>query len=97
MEEKNKFEKPSTEGHECEGKEVTANSWLVFTLLATYSAPNMSFMTCLYFLHRLNYKTKCCSCSQSNQSETTQMYVEMPVPPDKSRLNDHVEMFLNTS
>ena len=49
------------------------------------------------FGFKLTHSTKCCSCSHGNQSQTTQMYVEVPVPQDNSNLNDKVEEHLNTS
>ena len=49
------------------------------------------------FGFKLTHSTKCCSCSHGNQSQTTQMYVEIQVPHDNSNLNDKVEEYLNTS
>ena len=48
------------------------------------------------FGFKITHSTKCCSCNHINQSETTQMYLEIPVPPDNSNLNEYVEEFLNT-
>ena len=49
------------------------------------------------FGFKLTHSTICCSCNHGNQSQTTQMYVEIPVPQDNSNLNDKVEEQLNTS
>ena len=43
------------------------------------------------------HSTKCTSCKHVNQSVTTQIYVELQVPPDGSNLNDYVEEFFNAS
>ena len=51
----------------------------------------------LTFSFKITHSTTCCGCNQIHQSETTQMYVELPVPPDNSSLNDYVEEHLNTS
>ena len=45
----------------------------------------------------MTHATKCCFCNHVNQSETTQMYIELQVPPDDTNLNDSVEDFLNSS
>ena len=49
------------------------------------------------FGFKITHSTSCCSCNNVNQSETTQMYIELQVPPDNSNLNDHIEDYLNTS
>ena len=49
------------------------------------------------FGFKITHSTKCCFCGHINQSETTQMYLEIPVPPDNSSLNDYVEEHLNSS
>ena len=43
------------------------------------------------------HSTKCSSCKHVNQSVTTQIYVELQVPPDGSNLNDSIEEFFNAS
>ena len=48
------------------------------------------------FGFKMTHSTTCCSCNNVNQSETTQIYVEIPVPPDNSSLNDYVESYFNT-
>jgi hypothetical protein len=51
----------------------------------------------LYQIFSLNmiYSTTCLSCGKVSESETNQLYVEMDVPPDGSKLNEHVEKQLN--
>ena len=49
------------------------------------------------FGFKITHSTKCCSCRNVNQSETTQMYVELQVPPDGSDLKTHLEEFFNAS
>ena len=49
------------------------------------------------FGFKITHSTKCCGCGQINKSETTRMYLEIPVPPDNSNLNDYVEDYLNSS
>ena len=39
--------------------------------------------------------TKCCACDNVNISKTAQLYIEIPVPPDNSNLNEYVEEFFN--
>jgi hypothetical protein len=51
----------------------------------------------LGFGFKITHSTKCCSCNQVNQSETTQMFIEFQVPPDGSNLNDYIEDYFNTS
>ena len=50
----------------------------------------------LPFSFQITHSTVCCSCNQVHQSETRQVYIEMPVPPANSRLNDYIEEYLNT-
>ena len=47
------------------------------------------------FAFELTHSSKCVSCQHENMSETTQMYLEMPVPPNDSDLKDYVEDYLN--
>ena len=49
------------------------------------------------FGFKITHSTKCCSCNNVNQSETTQIYVEIPIPPYNSSLNDYFEEYFNTS
>lgn len=53
----------------------------------------------VYFLlvFKTTHSTSCSSCQHINQSETSQMYVELQVPLDNSNLNDLVEEYFNTS
>ena len=53
----------------------------------------------VYFVFRfeITHSTSCCSCNHINQSETTQMYVELQVPSDNSNLSDCIEEFFNSS
>ena len=39
--------------------------------------------------------TKCISCGNKNQSELNQLYIEMDVPPNNSKLNEFVEECFN--
>ena len=50
-----------------------------------------------HFGFKITHSTTCCACNHINQSDTLQMYAEIPVPPDGSNLNDYVEEFFNTS
>ena len=47
----------------------------------------------LYF--KITHSTTCLSCNHVQGSETTQMFVEMPVPPDNTSLDNHVSNHLN--
>ena len=49
------------------------------------------------FGFKLTHSTSCCACKNVNQSETTQIYLEIPVPPDNSNLNDYIESYFNSS
>ena len=51
----------------------------------------------LTFSYKITHSTTCCGCKQIYQSETSQMYVELPVPPHNSCLNDYVEEHFNAS
>ena len=50
---------------------------------------------CSSFNFKVTHSTKCSSCENVNTSETTQLYIEIPVPPDNSNLNNFVEKFFN--
>ena len=50
-----------------------------------------------FFGFKMTHATKCCLCNRVNQSETTQMYIELQVPSDDTNLNESVEDFLNSS
>ena len=41
--------------------------------------------------------TMCLSCKHRNESEQSQMYLEMEVPPDGSELSDYLEEMINES
>ena len=41
--------------------------------------------------------TMCLSCKHRNESEQSQIYLEMEVPPDGSELSDYVEEMINES
>ena len=47
------------------------------------------------FSFTLTHSTECQSCKHRNVSETTQLYIEIPVPPSNSDLKDYVEHFLS--
>ena len=49
------------------------------------------------FGFNITHSTECCSCNFVNQSETTQMYLELPVPPNDSNLNEYIEDYFNGS
>ena len=53
--------------------------------------PDVSSLFCFSLTH----SSKCDSCGIENTPETTQMYLELDVPPDGSDLKIHVENFLN--
>ena len=44
---------------------------------------------------QLTHSTECLSCKHKIHSETTQLYLDLPVPPSNSNLKDYVEDFLN--
>ena len=48
------------------------------------------------FYFKITHSTSCNSCKRVYQSETTQLYVELPVPPNNSSLNDYIEEYFNT-
>ena len=50
----------------------------------------------LSFQFKITHSTSCDSCNHVNQSETSQIYVELPVPPNNSSLNDQLEEYFNT-
>ena len=52
---------------------------------------------CSILHYRLLHSTKCVGCECSFSSETLQMYLDVPVPPDGSRLNDYLEEYFNQS
>ena len=45
----------------------------------------------------LLHSTTCIACNQRNTSETFQMFIELPVPPNGTSLNSYVEEHLNQS
>ena len=47
------------------------------------------------FAFELTYSSRCLSCQHEINSETTQMYLEMTVPPNDSDMKDYVEDYLN--
>ena len=47
------------------------------------------------FAFELTYSSRCLSCQHEIISETTQMYLEMTVPPNDSDMKDYVEDYLN--
>ena len=47
------------------------------------------------FSFRLTHSSRCLSCGYENSSETSQMYLEMTVPPDGTALKLQVEEYLN--
>ena len=50
-------------------------------------------LSCFGF--NITHSTICLSCRQFKHSETTQMYVELQVPPNDSNLNEYVEEYFN--
>ena len=50
-----------------------------------------------YFGFQVTHSTTCCACNQTNEHETTQMYVELDVPPDGCELTKSIDDYLNTS
>ena len=47
------------------------------------------------FSFSITNSSECCSCKQRNESETTQLYVEMEVPSNYTDLSTHVEAYFN--
>ena len=47
------------------------------------------------FAFQLTHSTECSSCNHRIESKTMQLYLELPVPPSNSDLQDYVEDFLN--
>ena len=47
------------------------------------------------FSFRLTHSSQCETCGSENSSETSQMYLEMTVPPDGTALKTQVEDYLN--
>ena len=52
---------------------------------------------CSPFTFRLTHSTKCCVCDHITNSETTEMYVDIPVPPENSNLSEYVSNSLCAS
>ena len=48
-----------------------------------------------WFSFQLTHSTECSSCKHRNESETTQIYLEIPVPPDGAHLKNYIEEYLN--
>ena len=51
---------------------------------------------CSLFNFEMEHTTTCLRCNHTNKSETTQMTMELQVPPDMSNLNNYLENSLNT-
>ena len=47
------------------------------------------------FSFNITHSSECSICKHKNQYETNQLYVELPVPPNKSALKEYVEDFFN--
>ena len=47
------------------------------------------------FSFKLTHSSECSTCKHRNVFETTQLYVEIPVPPNNSNLKHHVEDFFS--
>ena len=45
----------------------------------------------------VTHSTVCCACNNLTTTETTQLYVDIEVPPDNSHLNESVEEYFNIS
>ena len=50
-----------------------------------------------FFAFQIVTSTTCSSCKMRSESESTQIYEEMPVPPDQSSLKFQAEQFFNES
>ena len=50
-----------------------------------------------FFALKIVTSTTCSSCKMKSESESTQIYEEMPVPPDQSSLKFQAEQFFNES
>ena len=52
---------------------------------------------CSLFEFQMEHTVTCLKCEHTNKVESTQMFMELQVPPDMSILNNYVESSLNTS
>ena len=52
---------------------------------------------CSPFIFRLTHSTQCCSCEQTHRTETTELFLEIDVPPANSNLSTYVSEYLNIS
>ena len=50
-----------------------------------------------HFIFTTSYSSTCCNCEHLLETETAQMYLEIPVPTDESMLNTIIEEYFNTS
>ena len=50
---------------------------------------------CAPFMFRITHSTQCCVCNHTNQVETSELYVDIPVPPSGSCLSQYVSEYLN--
>ena len=48
-----------------------------------------------FFSLKLKFLTECSICNVYSEYETTQLYIELPVPPNNSNLKKYVEEYLN--
>ena len=76
----------------CEGQQCIRDFFICLQTNAEYW-PDV----CLHFNITIQHKSTCIKCGYSNEYETTQMHVEMEVPPNDTNLNDAVEEFFNTN
>ena len=47
------------------------------------------------FALRITHSSRCSTCKHTSEFETTQLYVEIPVPPNNSALKDSIEDYFN--
>ena len=52
---------------------------------------------CLNFTFKITHWTECLACNHIHTYETTELNIEIPVPPENSNLNEYVEEFFNVS
>ena len=50
---------------------------------------------CSSFNFKMINSVECCACKDLTTYETTELFLEIPVPPDNSKLNEYVEEVFN--
>ena len=52
---------------------------------------------CSSFNFKITHSNECLACNHLHTYETTELCIEIPVPPDNSNLNEYVEEYFNIS